>query len=116
MKIAANIFGTISPPYTGKFNNDVGLNFGPIVLFNNIIRLLFLVGGLIAFLNIVLAGLQFLNAGGDPKAIEQAWNKIWQSLVGLLIMVASFIIMAVAGILLFGSPTAILLPKLYGPN
>ncbi len=116
MKIAANIFGTISPPYTANYNNEVGMDFGPIVLLNNIVRLLFLVGGLIMFLNVVLAGLQFLNAGGDPKAIEQAWNKIWQYLVGLLIMIASFIIAAVAGILFFGSPTAILIPRLYGPN
>lgn len=113
MKIA-QIFGTISPPYKGGYSSDVGGNFGLIILFNNIVKLLFLVGGILTFLNLVVAGLQFLNAGGDPKAIETAWNKIWQSLVGLLIMIASFLIAAVAGQIFYGDPGAIMNPKIYG--
>lgn len=108
------IFGQLKPQYKGSYTGDVTSNFGLIIFLNNIIKLLFLVGGLIAFLNLVLAGFQFLNAGGDPKAIEQAWNKIWQSLIGLLILTSSFLIAAIAGLILYGDPGALLNPILYG--
>lgn len=111
------IFGQITPPYTGSYNSSqVGPNFGLVVFLNNVLKLVFVVGGLIFFFNIVIAGFQFLNAGGDPKAIEQAWNKIWQSFVGLLIIAASFIITALISLLLFGNALTILVPQLSGPN
>lgn len=115
MKVLAAIFGEISPPYKG-YESKLGANFGLIVFLNNILKLLFVVGGLLAFLNLIVAGLQFLQSGGDPKSIEQAWNKIWQSLVGLLIIVTSFILAVIMGQLVFGDPAAILNPKIYGPG
>lgn len=114
MKLIAQIFGNISPPYQ-KYQSDVGPDFGLVVFLNNVLRLLFVVGGLLAFLNLIVAGFQFLQSGGDPKSIEQAWNKIWQSLVGLLIIVSSFLIAAIAGYILFGDPTMILNPRIKGP-
>lgn len=115
MKIA-QVFGTVNPPpYLNKYTNIIGANFGLIVLLNNIIRLLFVIGGLLVFLNLVLAGFQFMNSGGDPKQIETAWNKIWQSLIGLTIMVISFVLTAIAGFIFFGDPAFIFKPKIYGP-
>ncbi len=79
---------------------------------NSILRLVFIVAGLYGLINLIIAGFGFMTAGGDPKAITNAWNRIWQSLVGLLIIATSFLIAAIIGILLFGNPTAILQPKL----
>jgi len=105
-----DFFGTITPP---KFiSSDPA---GMITLFNNILRLLVIGGGVFALLNFILAGYQFLSASGDPKLINLAWAKIWQSMVGLLIIVASFALAALIGYLLFGNPRAILEPKIYGP-
>ncbi len=106
-----NIFGEIKPP--NFISKDPS---GLIVLFNNILRLFIVIAGIYALLNFILAGYSFMSAGGDPKKVEGAWAKIWQSMVGLLIIAISFALAALIGQLLFGSPTAILNPKIYGPG
>lgn len=114
------IFGEIKNPFSifgvTKYAEGVGPNFGLIVFLNNLLRLIFLGAGLFAFLNLIIAGLGFISAEGDPKKISSAWAKIWQSLVGLLIIVSSFVLAAIFGQLIFGDAGAILKPKLYGPK
>lgn len=115
-----SIFGDIKNPFEkinpgSPYATGVGPNFGLIRFLNNILRLLFVVAGLYAFLNLIIAGFGFISASGDPKKISNAWAKIWQSLVGLLIIVSSFVLAAIFGQLIFGNPGAILNPQLYGP-
>ena len=113
------VIGDIKPPSPFKDPNLTGqyggFTFGFIKFFNNIIRLLIVVGGLWAFLNLVLAGYSFLGAGEDPKKMEAAWAKIYQSMMGLLFILGSFVLAAIFGYLLFGDPKAILNPKIWGP-
>lgn len=110
-----NPIGKITPP---PFINLPGIDpasgqlTGPVVLLNSLLKLVFIVAGLWAFLNLILAGFGFISAGGDPKNVTKAWEKIWQTLIGLLIIVASFLLAAIFGMLLFKDPTAILQPKL----
>lgn len=105
--------GKISPPPFIQSGIDATGRFtGILVFLNSLLKLVFIVAGLWGFLNIVLAGYQFISAGGDAKKVGEAWTKIWQSLLGLLIVVISFLIAAIMGILLFKDPTAILQPKL----
>lgn len=85
---------------------------GLIAFGNTLLRLLFIAGGVWGLLNIVLAGFGFLSAGGDPKNITKAWSKMWQSLIGLMIIVSSFALAAIVGIVVFKDPSAILVPKL----
>lgn len=85
---------------------------GVMVLFNSLLKLVFVVAGLFAFVNLILAGFAFISSGGDAKATAKAMEKIYFTLIGLVIIVCSFLIAAIIGMLLFGSPTAILQPKL----
>lgn len=106
------IFGNVNPPYsTSSYPSDVG---GIILFFTNVIRLIFLVAGLALLIKIVLAGFAYITAGGEPKKLEQAWANIWQSVVGMLIMVSAFVLAAIVGQLLFGDAFFILHPMLYG--
>lgn len=113
------IFGKIVPPKAIERLTPAGWEAGHpsglIVLFNNVLRLLIVVGGIYALLNFILAGYAFMSANNDPKKIELAWAKIWQSMVGLLIIAVSFALAALIGKILFGSANAILEPKIYGP-
>ncbi len=113
----SDVIGKITPPppFRGGSGQYGGYQTGLISFFNNIIRLLIVIGGTWAFINLILAGYGFLSAGDDPKKMEAAWQKIWQSMLGLLIILGSFILAAIFGYLLFGNPAAILQPKIYGP-
>lgn len=106
------IFGGVTPPYAA--NSYSGTAGGLMVFLSNILKLLFLIAGLFAFIKILIAGFGFISAGGEPKKIEQAWSNIWQSLIGLLIIVSSFILAAIIGQVLFGNYMYILQPSLYG--
>lgn len=103
-----NPFGCVTKPT--QLKGDL------LTLLNNALRVIFIVAGIYAFLRFVLAGVSFINAGGDVKKISGAWNSIWQSMLGLVIIVSSFAVAALMGQILFGDYTAILNPKVYGPN
>jgi len=92
-------------PTTGQLTGITGF-------LNTILRIIFVVAGVWALINIILAGVGYIGAGGDPKKVSAAWAKIWQSFVGLLIIVSSFLIAAIIGMLLFRDPAAILQPKI----
>lgn len=79
---------------------------------NSLLKIVFIVAGLWGFVNIIMGGFGFMTAGGDPKNFTKAWERIWQSLLGLLVIVVSFLVAAIVGILFFKDPTAILQPTL----
>ena len=112
---STTFFGKISPP-PGIANYAGGGVQGIVLFANNILKLVIVGGGIMTFLNILLAGMAFISAGGDPKKIEQASTKIWQSVLGLIVIAGSFVIAALIGWILFGDATAILSPKIYGPG
>ncbi|MEK7065643.1 MAG: hypothetical protein AAB961_01500 [Patescibacteria group bacterium] len=88
---------------------------GITLFLTNILRLVFVAAGVYAFVNFVLAGFQYMSAGGDTKALGAAWARIWQSLLGLVFIVGSFALAALFGYLIFGKADFILNPKIYGP-
>lgn len=108
------VIGCITPPDFIKPGVDPvsGLPNGLIAFMNALLKLIFAGAGIWAFFNLIFAGFGFMNAGGDPKNISKSWDKIWQSFLGLLIIVSSFLIAAIMGLLLFKDPTAILQPKI----
>jgi hypothetical protein len=112
---ASGVIGTVPNPLQGYGNfNDSGS--GVVVFFTNILRLVFVAAGVMAFINLIVAGFQYMTAAGDSKAVAAAWNRIQYSLIGLVILVASFAIAAVLGAVLFGDAMFILKPKIYGPG
>lgn len=113
--LAANPFGTVSPP--PGIDKYKGLTEGGLVDFLSVIlKFLVIAASLYALFNLIFAGYQFISAGGDQKAVEAAWSKIWQSLLGLLIVAGAFVLAALFGWLIFGDPSAILVPKIFGPG
>ena len=109
---ADQVVGTIENKISLYGSYDKGL----ILFFSNILRLIFVVAGIYAFTNFILAGFQYMNAGGDSKALSSAWSSIWQSLLGLVIIVGSFALAGLFGYLFFGDAGFILNPKVYGPK
>ena len=108
-----SFFGCVNAPI-GVINYGANVT-GLMGLANNILKLIIVFAGIYAFLNIIIAGYTFLGAGGDAKKVQQAWEKIWQSMLGLLFVAGSLVLAAILGWLIFKDPTAIINPKIYGP-
>lgn len=109
---AGRIIGTVTNPLTTYGSYTTGL----VLFINNALRLVFVAAGIYALFNFIIAGYSYMQAGGDPKMLTAAWNRIWQTLFGLVIIVASFVLAAIFGQLFFGDATFILNPKVYGPG
>jgi hypothetical protein len=112
---AGDIVGPITNPIT-RYGNATDPNAGIIAFLGNILRLVFVVAGIYAFINLIIAGFTYMTAGGDAKQMNAAWSRIWQSLLGLVIIVGSFALASLIGAVVFGDPTFILNPKIYGPR
>jgi hydrogenase-4 membrane subunit HyfE len=108
-----NVVGTIKNPLTkwGTVNSQMGI----VLFFTNVIRLVFVAAGIYALVNFIIAGYQYMSAGGDSKQLTAAWARIWQTLLGLIIIVSSFALAGIIGFLFFGDATYILKPVIYGP-
>jgi len=116
------IFGQVSPPPGVDKYGDIRYgsgsqdSYGLTKLISNLILTIAAIAGVWALINMVLAGLEFMSAQGDPKKTAAAWQKINMSGIGLLIIVSSFVIAALIGWIFFGEWNYILIPRIYGPG
>jgi len=107
----SDIFGQINPPSPiAEFGDIESGGLGNFL--NTILKLMVVGAGVYALFNLVLAGYAFLSAGEDPKKVSGAWNKIWQSILGLTFAAGAFVLAAIFGKLIFGDWNAILSPTI----
>ena len=106
----SDIFGEVKLPA------DIGsVEQGALGIFiQRIIWILIIGAGIYALINLILAGYAFMSAGDDPKKIQGAWAKIWQTLLGLAFAAGAFVIAAIIGQLIFGESLSILKPEIPG--
>lgn len=95
---------TLASPASAAIDADVtGFETGGIPfsnlgkLMSNALALLFFFAGLLAFLFIVIGGIQWITAGGDAKAASAARDRITAAVVGLLVVVAAFAVTLILG-------------------
>jgi hypothetical protein len=108
-------FGSVELPsgITGVYGSDAGIAIGRLI--NFALRALIVGAGIYALITLVIAGYSFMAAGDDPKKVAGAWQKIWQTLIGLAFAAGAFVLAAIFGQLIFGDPTFILKPTLPTP-
>jgi hypothetical protein len=107
----ASMVGVITNPLTAYGELPTATTF-----LNNIVRLITAIAGIYAFVNFALAGFQYIQSAGNPEGVGKAWEKIYQSIIGLAIVILSYAIAAVLGLILFGNASAILTPEITGPG
>ena len=107
-------FGTVAPP-PGVAAYDTGAGgFGLITFASNIVRVITIIAGIWSFLNVIMAGFKYITAANDAKGIQDAWQSIYMSLIGMLLILSSYTIAAIVGYIFFGDATYIINPKLVG--
>jgi uncharacterized membrane protein len=105
------LFGTINNPT--KYGTATDGGQGLFTFISNLLKFAAVIAGLYMILQLILAGFQYISANGDTKKTEQAWAQIWQSLLGLVIISAAFILAGIIGRL---TGVNILSPEIYGPT
>lgn len=103
-------------PVVGKIDNPLPtggvFDGGLTMLISNVLRLGLIGAGLYALVNILIAGAEYIDAGGNADRIANSWRKIYQSILGLIVMIVSFLIAIAIGQIFFGDPMAILNPTI----
>jgi len=107
------VFGRVNPPpgVATYGMSLVGLRW----FISNIIKTAIVIAGIYAFINLILAGYSFMSAGGNPEKIAASWAKIWQTMLGLFIAAASFVLAGIFGWLIFRDYNALLQLRVFAP-
>lgn len=98
-----SIFGEITPPpeiqkIIEKLNPDEKeTGAGIFVLLNRLFTVIIYTAGIFFVIQILLAGFAYISASGDEKKTQAAWAKIYQSIIGLLIVSSAFVLTRVIG-------------------
>ncbi len=116
--LADSVFGTINPPAGVKeFDASPGANgLGIIVFFSNLIKIGTVIAGILVFVNILMAGFTYVSAAGDSGTPDKVKDQILHSVIGLAIIVLSYLIIALISFVLFKDPGYILNPTITGPG
>lgn len=113
---SADIFGKIPEPQgVAEYNAEAG-GIGIILFANRIILLITVIAGIWTLFNIIMAGVTLISAGGKPDAYSKAIQRVLMSVVGIVVIVASYTIAGLIGMIFFGDATFILNPQLQGPS
>ena len=114
-----SIFGNIKNPLGNTFTEAgdySSVQGGLGLLITNLIKLTTIGAGIWFLINVITAGVMYIGSNGEAERITIAWAKIWQSLIGLLIIVASLTLTAIISKVFFGDYSTILNPVIYGPG
>jgi len=103
-----SIFGTISNPT----NIPSVKGSGFFTFLSTIFKFAGVVAGIIMVVQIIMAGFDYMSASGDPKKTEAAGIKIWNSVLGLIIVASAFLIAGIVGRL---TGIDIINPTIQGP-
>ncbi len=94
----AGIFGNIqAPTQLSKYTTAGTQGQGLFLFLSNVLKFAAVIAGIVMVVQFVLAGYMYISANGDVKKTEQAWTKIWQAILGLVIIASAFTIAAVVG-------------------
>jgi hypothetical protein len=77
-------------------NSDVPASLKCVPYFlNNVVGALMIFSGVAAVIFIVFAGIKFITSGGDPIKVEGAKKTMTFAIIGLVIVLLSFVILKV---------------------
>ncbi len=112
-----SVVGRIEPPpgvdlYQEQVNGEIGI----ILFLSRLIELATVAAGIWMLINLIIAGWTYLTSAGDASAHEEVSKRIMNSIIGLGLIVFSYLIAGLIGLLLFGDAGFILHPTLRGIN
>ena len=89
--------GIYNPALSPLVGQGEGIDIINLIL-GNIIGIIFILGIIIAFIFIIIGGIQWATAGDDKEKISSARGKVMSAIIGLIVLFAVFAIMKVIGV------------------
>lgn len=106
-------FGSIDkPPGVAKFDTGEDGGIGVLNFFSALLQVATVIAGLYVLLNFILAGYEYITSQGDTGAHAKVRQNITNSVIGLVIIAISYMLVALLGLILFGSADYFLNPDL----
>lgn len=62
-------------------------------IFSNVVQSFLGFAGIVLFILLLVGGFKFITSGGDPKAVEGAQKTITYAIIGLVVILLSFLIL-----------------------
>jgi len=106
------IFGTIDKPLNNALFNSGSQGQGLFLFISNLFKVVGVIAGIYMVFQFIFAGYMYLSAEGDVKKTLLAWTKIWQSVLGFVIIASAFVLAALIGRI---TGINILAPEINGP-
>ncbi len=88
----AHAQGIIGDLLTGTFQSPFGPTTGLTGVIGQAITLAFGVAAIVAVIYLIIGGFSYVTAGGNPEAVEAAKTTIVNAVIGLLVILASYLI------------------------
>jgi hypothetical protein len=113
------MFGSVRNPFqvlaptSGLATSTSGS--GLILLISNLFKFSIVIAGIYTLFNLVQAGYGFISAGGDAKVVQKSWERIWRSVLGLVIVAGAMLLAMIIGWLVFGDINFIVSPRIFRP-
>lgn len=106
------IVGSINVPKgIDQINTQAG-GIGIILFASNMIRLIIVVGGIWSIINIFFAAFIYITGGGKTESHQKVRARFTMSVVGLLLMIVSYSVAALIGLIFYGDANFIITPTL----
>lgn len=104
--------GTSTPPSTMNGTGvemptfeETGLSDAPIRdILINLLRWLLMIVGILAMIGFVISGMQYMLAAGSESIMETAKRNMTYSIIGVIVVLGSFVIIQAIGVALQGAP------------
>jgi len=107
------LLGSIDVPKgVDIINEQTDGGIGIIIFISNMIRFVIILGGIWTILNIFFAAYTYITGGGKSESHQKVRDRFSMSVIGLLLMIVSYSIAALIGLIFYGDANFILTPTL----
>ena len=111
---SAIIGGVTAPDAISAINATAGGDIGLIFFLSRAINFANIVAGILIMLNSVYAGFMYVIGAGSSSNMTKINERLTWSFIGVLLIVGSYTIAAIFGLIFYGNPTFIIAPTFTG--
>jgi hypothetical protein len=62
-------------------------------VFNNLVQSILAFAGIVLFIFLIIGGFKFITSAGDPKALEEAKKTLSYAIMGLVLLLVSYLVL-----------------------